>query len=239
MAWVSLNDVFVNKAGGSISGNLSVDGSLTINSGKGDGSTYNVATQLTNLNNNKAAASHTHSATDITKGTLSLDHLPTIPVSKGGTGATTASAALTNLGAASAQALKDLQDSVSRHNTPTVLYDNWGTNTTTMLSIKLSDSAANYKYLDFFYGKLDNKKGGYGYTRVYNPNNKRVMFLQMSYAVEDSVLQIVGSKWLINGIAVSSEYNGYINFSIPNLNINGIMPNENRQIIYRVEGYKD
>lgn len=113
MAWVSLNDVFVNKAGGSISGNLSVDGSLTINSGKGDGSTYNVATQLTNLNNNKAAASHTHSATDITKGTLSLDHLPTIPVSKGGTGATTASAALTNLGAASAQALKNLQDSVS------------------------------------------------------------------------------------------------------------------------------
>lgn len=113
MAWVSLNDVFVNKAGGSISGNLSVDGSLTINSGKGDGSTYNVATQLTNLNNNKAAASHTHSATDITKGTLSLDHLPTIPVSKGGTGATTASGALTNLGAASAQALKNLQDSVS------------------------------------------------------------------------------------------------------------------------------
>ena len=113
MAWVSLNDMFVNKAGGSISGNLSVDGSLTINSGKGDGSTYNVATQLTNLNNNKAAVSHTHSATDITKGTLSLDHLPTIPVSKGGTGATTASAALTNLGAASAQALKDLQDSVS------------------------------------------------------------------------------------------------------------------------------
>lgn len=113
MAWVSLNDVFVNKAGGSISGNLSVDGSLTINSGKGDGSTYNVATQLTNLNNNKAAVSHTHSATDITKGTLSLDHLPTIPVSKGGTGATTASAALTNLGAASAKALKDLQDSVS------------------------------------------------------------------------------------------------------------------------------
>lgn len=114
MAWVSLNDVFVNKAGGSISGNLSVDGALTINSGKGDGSTYNVATQLTNLNNSKAAVSHTHSATDITKGTLSLDHLPTIPVSKGGTGATTASAALTNLGAASAQALKNLQDSVSQ-----------------------------------------------------------------------------------------------------------------------------
>lgn len=113
MAWVSFNDIYVNKAGGSVSGNLSVNGALNINSGKGDGSTYNVATQLTNLNNNKAAVSHTHSATDITGGTLDLSHLPTIPVSKGGTGATTASGALTNLGAASADALKELQDSVS------------------------------------------------------------------------------------------------------------------------------
>lgn len=102
----------------------------------------------------------------------------------------------------------------------------------------MSDSAANYKYLDFFYGKLDSNRGGYGYTRVYNPNNKRVMFLQMNYAGEDKILQIVGSKWLINGTTVSSEYNGYINCSVPNLNINGIMTDESRQIIYRVEGYK-
>ena len=102
----------------------------------------------------------------------------------------------------------------------------------------MSDSAANYKYLDFFYGKLDHNRGGYSYTRIYNPNNKRVMLLQMNYAGENQILQFVGSKWLINGRAVSSEYNGYINVSVPNLNINGILATENQQIIYRVEGYK-
>ena len=49
-----------------------------------------------------AAASHNHAASDITSGTLSSDRLPTVPVAKGGTGATTAAAALTNLGAAAA-----------------------------------------------------------------------------------------------------------------------------------------
>lgn len=47
-----------------------------------------------------AALSHKHSAADVTSGTLSSDRLPTVPVSKGGTGATTVSAALSALGAA-------------------------------------------------------------------------------------------------------------------------------------------
>jgi ABC-type uncharacterized transport system fused permease/ATPase subunit len=41
---------------------------------------------------------HNHKASDITFGTLSSDRLPTVPVTKGGTGATTAAGALTNLG---------------------------------------------------------------------------------------------------------------------------------------------
>ena len=47
---------------------------------------------------NKAAASHNHAASNITSGTFSTDRLPTIPISKGGTGATTAEEALVNLG---------------------------------------------------------------------------------------------------------------------------------------------
>ena len=39
--------------------------------------------------NNKANTSHTHSTSDITSGTLSTSRLPTISVSKGGTGRTT------------------------------------------------------------------------------------------------------------------------------------------------------
>lgn len=45
-----------------------------------------------------AAAKHSHAATDITSGTLALDRLPTIPLSKGGTGATSAATARTALG---------------------------------------------------------------------------------------------------------------------------------------------
>ena len=58
------------------------------------GVTSNVQTQI----DGKANSSHNHSATNITSGTLSSDRLPTVPVDKGGTGATTAAAALTNLG---------------------------------------------------------------------------------------------------------------------------------------------
>ena len=47
---------------------------------------------------NKANKSHNHAASDITSGTLSSDRLPVVPIAKGGTGATTAADALTNLG---------------------------------------------------------------------------------------------------------------------------------------------
>ena len=61
-----------------------------------DGVTSNVQTQL----DGKAASSHGHNASAITSGTLSSDRLPTVPISKGGTGATTAEEALNTLGAA-------------------------------------------------------------------------------------------------------------------------------------------
>ena len=64
-----------------------------------DGVTSNIQTQL----NNKASSSHTHSgyassshnhsASNITSGTFSSSRLPTIPLTKGGTGATTAATA--------------------------------------------------------------------------------------------------------------------------------------------------
>lgn len=45
-----------------------------------------------------AAAKHSHAASDITSGTLAVDRLPTIPLSKGGTGATSAATARMALG---------------------------------------------------------------------------------------------------------------------------------------------
>ncbi len=52
-------------------------------------------------NSNFASTNHIHSANDITSGTLSTNYLSTIPITKGGTNATTATNARTNLGAAS------------------------------------------------------------------------------------------------------------------------------------------
>ena len=62
-------------------------------------STYRTGqVNLTPANIGAAAASHNHSASNITSGTLSVDRLPTVTVAKGGTGATTAAGARTNLG---------------------------------------------------------------------------------------------------------------------------------------------
>ena len=49
MSWVNLNDVYVNQTGGTIAGDLSVNGALTVNDGKGTNTTYNVANEITTL----------------------------------------------------------------------------------------------------------------------------------------------------------------------------------------------
>ena len=61
----------------------------------------------------KANSSHNHSASNITSGTLSSDRLPTVPITKGGTGATTAAAALSNLGITATAAELNYVDGVT------------------------------------------------------------------------------------------------------------------------------
>lgn len=56
MSWVNLDDVYVNKSGDSIAGNLSVGGALTINNAKGNGGTYNVANEITTLRDSVSRA---------------------------------------------------------------------------------------------------------------------------------------------------------------------------------------
>ena len=71
-------------------------------------STYRTGqVNLTVANIGAAAASHNHAASAITSGTLSIDRLPTVTVAKGGTGATSAPAARTNLNAQVALATCD------------------------------------------------------------------------------------------------------------------------------------
>lgn len=53
--------------------------------------------KLKTLFEGKADATHNHDASSITSGTLSSSRLPTMPIEKGGTGATTAAEARANL----------------------------------------------------------------------------------------------------------------------------------------------
>ena len=59
---------------------------------------YYTESEIDSKLSGKANTSHNHAASEITSGTLSSDRLPTVPIAKGGTGATTAAKALTNLG---------------------------------------------------------------------------------------------------------------------------------------------
>lgn len=70
------------------------------NGGTGATTAANARTNLgiTPANIGAADEDHNHSAADITSGTLNSARLPTVPVAKGGTGATTAAQAQINLG---------------------------------------------------------------------------------------------------------------------------------------------
>ena len=65
MSWVNLDDVYVNKSGDTIAGDLSVNGTLKVNDGKGTNTTYNVANEITTLRDsvsqvNKLYSSNTY-----------------------------------------------------------------------------------------------------------------------------------------------------------------------------------
>lgn len=88
----------------------------------------------------KANSSHNHSASNITSGTLSSDRLPTVPITKGGTGATTAAGALTNLGLTATAAELNKMDGVTATTTELNYVDGVTSNIQTQLDGKASSS---------------------------------------------------------------------------------------------------
>ena len=77
------------------------------------------------------------SASDITSGTLSSDRLPTVPVAKGGTGATTAAGALTNLGITATAAELNKLDGVTATTAELNYVDGVTSNIQTQLNAKV------------------------------------------------------------------------------------------------------
>ena len=91
-----------------------------------DGVTSNIQTQI----NGKANSSHTHSASDITSGTL--------PLTRGGTGATTASGALSKLGITATASELNKLDGVTATTTELNYVDGVTSNIQTQLNEKAS-----------------------------------------------------------------------------------------------------
>ena len=95
-----------------------------------------------NAVSDKANSSHNHAASNITSGTLSSDRLPTVPIAKGGTGATTAAAALTNLGITATAAELNKMDGVTATTTELNYVDGVTSNVQTQLDTLTSDKVA-------------------------------------------------------------------------------------------------
>lgn len=114
-----------------------------------------------------------------------------------------------------------------------LLYNNAsGTNA----DITLSDSAANYEYIEIYFGKLDGTSGGYAYTRVYNPDGKRAVLNQVN--TPSGYLQMVASKVLVSGNRITWDTRGMTLTFSTSARTWSYGGEENRQLIYRVVGYR-
>lgn len=104
-------------------------------------------------------------------------------------------------------------------------------------NITLTDDLSGVEYMDVYFGKLDGDSGGYSYTRMYQPDGKRLVMMSPVYVKTGSniVLQICFAKYLCSGTTFAGEGNGFINFS--GNRITEMNPEEYKLLIYRIEGH--
>lgn len=110
---------------------------------------------------------------------------------------------------------------------PTILYDNSSGTTGT---ITLSETSANFNYLEIFYGKSEI---GISSVKIQNADGKSVCLIQAQKV--NSIEQIISKKLNINGTSISSNSPGctnLINGSVATVN------DENMILIYKIIGYK-
>ena len=109
---------------------------------------------------------------------------------------------------------------------PKNLYNNaTGTNGT----VTLSETSANFNYIEiFYYAKISNTNF-YGSVKVYSPNGKKAVLISANAISSAMVLSI--NIRSISGTSITSEYNGtYSSFGAPD--------GTNEVYVYRVDGYK-
>ena len=158
------------------------------------GVTSSIQTQL----DGKAPTVHPHKAADITSGTLSSDRLPVVPIAKGGTGASTATAALTNLGLTATAAELNIMDGVTATTTELNYVDGVTGNIQVQLDGK-SNTDHKHSASDITSGTLPIKRGGTGLTS--SPS----MLVNLASTTADTVLEatprpgVTGTLPIANG----------------------------------------
>lgn len=107
-----------------------------------------------------------------------------------------------------AENLNQIQNNMENAVNGYVLYDNTdGSNE----NITLSDSVANYEYIEIYYSTTGNIRGGY--TKIYQPNNINcdLSIIEQAGAQTD----ITRTRYYINNniISLNVEYAGYVHIS--------------------------
>jgi hypothetical protein len=114
---------------------------------------------------------------------------------------------------------------------PVILFEHEGT----LGDVVLSDSAANYSYLEIYY--RNNRSEDFGCERIYNPDGKQVIIDTMSCAMasNDLNLHIMLKRVEISGVNITVKDYGYVHTSAK-----AITSASKTDYVYitRVEGYK-
>ena len=111
---------------------------------------------------------------------------------------------------------------------PTTLYDNAsGTNGT----VTLSETSANFNYLEIFYGKGHDTIQS---VKVYNPNGKGATLIT-GYVESTTFAQLQMPRILISGTSITKSYSGLVNLGSNEVIIS---PTGNEIQIYKVVGWK-
>ncbi|MGN1301204.1 MAG: DUF859 family phage minor structural protein [Clostridia bacterium] len=111
---------------------------------------------------------------------------------------------------------------------PVSLFDN---SSGTTGNVTLSESAANFSYLEIFYYRSGND---YGSTKIYSPNGKMVNLISNFIAEAGNINQIGNKRVSISGTNISVTYEFYINLSSSGNNIS----QQSTIYIYKVIGYR-
>ena len=169
----------------------------------------------------KANSSHNHAASNITSGTLSSDRLPTVPVAKGGTGATTAAGALTNLGLTATAAELNVLDGITATTaelnkldgvTATTAELNYVDGVTSNIQTQLNGKAStdhkhDMKELEGFFIELNNKgtKGtGHGGYLDFHYDGSGADYTSRIIESANGTLSVNGVKCASSGVTCAS-----------------------------------